>query len=187
MAARAANAVSIHRKLLCLFSSYYAAALNGNFLEANKDRFEVDLSGEHLRAFAVWIYTGSLGRMSDDYDGMCCLTSLYLFADQVNILALRRRTISLFAKSFPTYDLVKIILMNVTPGSPLHRHVLDRYILHWTPSEDEDDPFLLDSKRDPDHILANFMYQVMKGLAVRQPKARSCGQRKGLKPPAWLD
>ena len=45
--------------------------------------------------------------------------------------------------------------------------MLDSYIAHWEPQDDKDDPCLLDSIMDPDNLMANFIYQIMKGIAVR--------------------
>ena len=79
---------------MCFFSSYYAAALNGKFIEAKNDRFEVDLSEEHLHAFADWIYTGSFNMEFLSETEECLYVNLYLFADQMDIIALRRSALS---------------------------------------------------------------------------------------------
>ncbi|KAI4762066.1 hypothetical protein E4T52_05709 [Aureobasidium sp. EXF-3400] len=153
--------VSVHKKLLCFFSSYYHAALNGKFLEAHKKRFEVDLSGEHLQGFTRWLYTGEA--MED------ALVELYIFADRVDIMALRRDVISELAKkSLRCYGDVNLALLNLTHNLPLRRFLLDSYIAHWQPYFDGCDQCVLDDDTDADHQLANFIYQVMKGIAIRK-------------------
>lgn len=156
--------VTVHKELLCFFSPYYAAALNGNFLEAQKDQFEVDLDGEDLQNFAAWIYTGELSKERLEN------TNLYVFADQVDILALRRDALSQLSKleyDMLAYQCVKHILNNVTQQSQIYKWMLDSYIAHWASITDDEDECILDNESDPDHLLANFIYQVMKGITVR--------------------
>ncbi|KAH0157301.1 hypothetical protein KCU67_g7960, partial [Aureobasidium melanogenum] len=163
--------VSIHRELLCFFSSYYNAALNGKFLEATKDRFEVDLSEEHLHSFSYWIYTGSFNveLLSGSESEESLYVKLYIFADQMDILALRRSAISHLADADPlTWDLVKLILMNLPENSPLRRSVLDMFIAHWTLESkwglpEPDSP--VDHECFP--ALYKFMREVMAGITLR--------------------
>jgi hypothetical protein len=163
----------IHKELLCFFSPYYTAALNGSYSEARKGLFKVDLSGEQLESFVTWIYTGKLTE-----DTLTCGVRLYIFADQVDIMALRRDIIvDLADQVLLDYDMVKLIQTNLTHNSPLRRFVLESYITHWKPECDDDDPCVLDSDADPDNLLANFMYKVMRGLADRKevdPEICSC-------------
>lgn len=155
--------MSIHKELLCFYSPYYSAALNGKFLEAQKDLFEVDLSDKDLHRFATWIYTGERPSPMVNCDVM-----LYIFADQVDILALRRTIIGGFMNTIPRYSLAKIILKDLPQNSPLQKFLLDTYVAHWQPKHDQKDPCLLDSNADPNHLLAAFTYRVMEGLALRK-------------------
>jgi len=158
--------VSMHKELLCFFSPYYSAALNGKFLEAQKDQFKVDLSGEQLQSFATWIYTGKC----DLSDRWAPYIYLYVFADQVDIIALRRDILRWLVRSRDTladYSSTRLILRNVTQHSQLYKWMLDSYVAHWDPSCDATDPCMLNSDKDPDHLLANFIYQILKGIAVR--------------------
>lgn len=157
--------VTVHKELLCFFSPYYAAALNGKFLEAQKDQLEVELDGEGLRNFAAWIYTGELAK--DQSRNI----NLYVFADQVDILSLRRDTLSQISGlrcEMPNYDDVKYVLENVTQQSQIYRWVVDSYVAHWLPTSDDNDKCLLNSNSDSDHLLANFIYDVLKGTALRK-------------------
>ncbi|KAH0156313.1 hypothetical protein KCU67_g8364, partial [Aureobasidium melanogenum] len=150
--------VYVNKDLLCFFSSYYAAALNGKFLEANKDHFEVDLSGENLVAFRDWMYMGTfdhlIGYLSEPLE--CLYVKLYIFADQMDIIALRRSAISHLPDEDPlTWDLIKLILTNLPESSPLRRYALDSFIAHWKPSHRSTVP-RLDDQNDPEHLLSNF-------------------------------
>jgi hypothetical protein len=157
--------VLIHKELLCFYSSYYNAALNGNFLEAQKDRFDVDLSGENLMRFATWIYTGEVTEAAT----FRCIIHLYMFAGQMDIMALRRNVVGgLIDTGLMMYDQIKLIVLNLTHNSPLRKFVLDSYVSHWEPTSDYNDPCVFDSDTDPDNHMATFTYQVMKGIAVRK-------------------
>jgi len=158
--------VSMHKELLCFFSPYYSTALNGKFVEAQKDQFEVDLSGEQLQSFVSWIYTGKYTK----HEPWAFYIHFYIFADQMDIIALRRDILRWLVRSediMPDYSSVGLMLRNVTQHSQLYKWMLDTHIAHWTPSCDANDPCMLNSDEDPDHLLANFIYQIMKGIAVR--------------------
>ncbi|KAI4842968.1 hypothetical protein E4T44_07004 [Aureobasidium sp. EXF-8845] len=160
--------VSVHKELLCFFSPYYTAALKGNFVEAQKDQFEVDLSGKQLESFAAWIYTGKLKVLTTTN-----YIALYILADQVDIMALRRDTVSDISRReavFLEYAEVRVVLKNVTQQSQLYRWMLNTYIAHWDTSSDDEDPCVIDSDTDPDHLLANSIYKVMSGVAARGKK-----------------
>lgn len=161
--------VSIHKELLCFFSPYYAAALNGNFSEAQKNRFEVDLLGRDLESFATWIYTGYLQQGTQ----IGRIVTLYIFADQVDIMALRRDALGQLSRldgPMPNYRQVKQILKNLTQHSQLYLWTLKCYINHWVASVDAGDPCPLESDSDPDNLLAQFIYQVMKGVTLRRER-----------------
>jgi hypothetical protein len=151
----------IHKDLLRLYSPYYAAAFNGSFIEAQQKRFEVELSSEALKSFVAWLYTGELTHHTAH-----CDVDLYIFADKVNILALRRLALdNITEQNVLTYEEIRSIHTNLPGSSPLRRHTLDCYIAHWEPEADKEDPCTLDSEADSDNILADFMYEVAKGLA----------------------
>jgi hypothetical protein len=59
-------------------------------------------------------------------------------------------------------------LKSVTQHSKLYKWLLDLHIAHWEPDDDREDPYLLNRETDPDSLLANFIYEVMKGIAVRE-------------------
>lgn len=100
--------ISTDKELLCFFFTYHSTTLNENYLEAQKDLFEVSLSDKDLQMFATWIYTGERPLPIVHYDVV-----LYIFADQADILALRRTFISGFMSTIPRYNLAKIIPRNL--------------------------------------------------------------------------
>jgi hypothetical protein len=170
--------VPVHKELLCFFSSYYTAAPKGNFSEKQKNRFDVALSSERLKSFIAWLYTGNI------HDNVCveegCL-KLYIFADLVDILALRRGALTELSDMEtlePSYQNVKSALEDLTQSSQLYTWMVGCYVAHWKPDHDDDDPCLFDSDTDPDYLLATFVYQVMRGLADRKvvgtPGSCSC-------------
>jgi hypothetical protein len=159
--------VPVHKELLCFFSSYYSAALNGKFLEAEKGQFEVDLSDERLKTFTGWLYTGDV---FVDEGAALCYMELYIFADLVDIIALRRETITQLSEMTelePRYETVRSGLKNITQYSQLYKWLMDVYVAHWEPEHDDDDPCLYNGDTDPDYLLVTFMYQVMRGVANR--------------------
>ena len=158
------DSLLVHKELLCFYSKYYTAALKGNFLEAQKDRFEVPLSSENVEAFVRWIYTGQI----DDDMPVDDSIHLYIFADQMDILALRRPLLTGLAEhALLDWDAVKLILTSLPPTSQLHDWIVNSYVAHWELDFDDDYPCPLNSEEDPDHLFANFIYKVMKGIAVR--------------------
>ncbi|THY05444.1 hypothetical protein D6D02_07725 [Aureobasidium pullulans] len=161
--------VSVHKELLCFFSPYYKAALKGVFTEATKDTLQVNLSSETLRMFVKWIYTGEVTGM----EPFSRYFNLYIFADLVDIVALRRVIMTQIQdyeedEDLPEYNAVKLALTNLPESSPLRAWILDVYISHWKPAHDDCNPYPTDTAGDPDNTLAQFMYQVARGLTARE-------------------
>ncbi|KAG9675056.1 hypothetical protein KCV03_g2807, partial [Aureobasidium melanogenum] len=81
---------TVHKELLCFFSPYYTAAIKGRFSESRTDLFTLRISASQTRLFVEWLYTGRFERTFMDATDMYVL---YLFADQTDIIALRRSII----------------------------------------------------------------------------------------------
>ncbi|KAH0362977.1 hypothetical protein KCU65_g7751, partial [Aureobasidium melanogenum] len=81
---------SVHKELLCFYSPYYTAAIKGHFSESRKDLFTLALSASQTRLFVEWLYTGRCEHNLWDQHGGDDLCALYVFADQTDIIALRR-------------------------------------------------------------------------------------------------
>ncbi|KAI5211703.1 hypothetical protein E4T38_01137 [Aureobasidium subglaciale] len=75
----------IHRELSCYFSPYYTAALEGEFSEAQKDTITVNLDHDTAKDLVFWLYSGQIISDISTY-----LFDLYVFADEKDMLALRR-------------------------------------------------------------------------------------------------
>ncbi|KAI4740054.1 hypothetical protein E4T50_09519 [Aureobasidium sp. EXF-12298] len=96
---------TVHKELLCFYSPYYTAAIKGRFSESRKDLFTLGLSASQMRLFVEWLYTGCFERNFSEETNMY---ALYLFADQTNIIALRRSIMNsltgrLFGLTSPGY------------------------------------------------------------------------------------
>ncbi|KAG9524732.1 hypothetical protein KCV07_g1652, partial [Aureobasidium melanogenum] len=127
---------SVNKELLCYFSPYYAAALNGRFAEARQDIFHVDLSGKQLQVFINWIYTGKLELQSWEREDR---VKLYVFADLVDILALRRLIMTEKGR-MERYREVGLVMSHLPSSSPYRRRMVDYYANHWKPEDDIYDP-----------------------------------------------
>ncbi|CAD0092146.1 unnamed protein product [Aureobasidium vineae] len=175
--------VHVNKALLVFFSKYYRAALTRNFSEANKNIFDVELSGEHLKLFTTWLHSGKIEEPVAPKGVCVCETyvRLYIFAEQTEILALRRKVIGYLASApLPKYDTVALILANQPESSPLRKHVLRSYINHWTPEGDTEDNYLESVERDTEGVLPGFMYKLLVGVANREevdPKRCACCHR----------
>ncbi|THV91338.1 hypothetical protein D6D25_09624 [Aureobasidium pullulans] len=76
---------TVHRELLCYYSPYYTAALEGGFAVAQTNTITVDLSDEETADLVSWLYSGQI--ISSYYSQ---LFDVYVFADEKKMLALRR-------------------------------------------------------------------------------------------------
>lgn len=163
--------IAIHRELLCFFSPYYTAALKGNFFEAQKDCLSVGVNKELLDAFVAWIYTGEIESTTRLQALEELHILLYVFADQVDVLSLRRQVIDYMTideAGLPYYRVVLHALTNLPETSPLRQYLLAAYIAHWHPNIDENDSYLEMREEDPSRALPDFLYQVMKGVGFRK-------------------
>ncbi|KAH0335692.1 hypothetical protein KCU81_g8928, partial [Aureobasidium melanogenum] len=127
---------SVNKALLCYFSHYYAAALNGRFAEASQEIFRVDLSGKQLHVFINWISTGKLELQPWEREDR---VKLYIFADLVDILALRRQIMTEKGR-MERYREVGVVMSHLPSNSPYRRRTVDYYANHWKPEDDIYDP-----------------------------------------------
>lgn len=127
---------SVNKALLCHFSPYYAAALNGRFAEAHQETFSVDLSGKQLQVFIDWIHTGQLELQSWEREDR---VKLYIFADLVDIIALRRKIMTEKGR-MERYREVGLVMSHLPNNSPYRRRIVEYYANHWKPEDDRYDP-----------------------------------------------
>ncbi|KAG9568788.1 hypothetical protein KCU71_g7233, partial [Aureobasidium melanogenum] len=126
----------IHKNLLCFFSTYYRAALQGGFLEAGNKSVILELDFENCQYFIGWLYSGRL----PDVPMPGHLFELYIFADKTDILALRRaimtKIMKMEHKTMPTFHEIAVALDSLPSTSPLYHWILDTCVHHWTGSKE---------------------------------------------------
>lgn len=85
-----------HKDLLCFYSDFFHAALNGSFREAAERKIELpDTEVEVFEAFQVWLYTRKLtdnNVSTKVYPEYHLLVKLWLFGDKYQIPLLQNRT-----------------------------------------------------------------------------------------------
>ncbi|KAI5242673.1 hypothetical protein E4T43_04676 [Aureobasidium subglaciale] len=159
---------SINKALLCYYSTYYAAALDGQFAEAHRKVFDVDLSDKQLKVFVDWIYTGRLELLAWEREDRLML---YIFADFSDNLAFRRRIMTEDGR-MERYREVGLALSSLPDGSSYCQRIVDHYANHWRPEDDEHDAV----KNIPESVVhGSFFYEVLvRQLSVKGVKLEKC-------------
>ncbi|KAI5255241.1 hypothetical protein E4T42_01951 [Aureobasidium subglaciale] len=158
---------TIDKALLCYYSTYYAAALDGQFAEAHRKVFDVELSDKQLKVFVDWIYTGRLELLAWEREDRLML---YIFADFTDNLAFRRRIMTEDGR-MERYREVGLALSSLSSGSTYCRRIIDHYANHWTPEDDKYDAV----KNIPEIVIhGDFFYEVL----VRQSSVKGVKQEK---------
>ena len=128
----------VHKELLCFYSPYYAAAMKGRFAESRQDSFTLELNHRQTQLFVEWLYTGRMevefwrGEHNDD------LHTLYVFADQTDIIALRRSIMTCLAiagRVPPTGRDVARLVSQVPDSSGIRLFLLEEAQAEWGMSE----------------------------------------------------
>ncbi|TIA46994.1 hypothetical protein D6C77_10376 [Aureobasidium pullulans] len=129
---------TVHKELLCFYSTYYTAAIKGQFSESQKHSFIVELNYEQTRLFVTWLYSGRLEYHPDDGLDSEDVFALYIFADQTDVIALRRTVISFLVDSAAQHyreihlsDLHKIV-PQLPEQSQLRRFLLEEATVYGT-------------------------------------------------------
>jgi len=94
------------------------------------------------------------------------LFHLYIFADEKDILALRRDVMSELVKKEKAdlpYALVALATNSLLPSAPLYKYLVDWHVQHWHPSEEAQSQHYSDYEALP----KEFMHLVMCKLALR--------------------
>ncbi|KAI4852578.1 hypothetical protein E4T44_01394 [Aureobasidium sp. EXF-8845] len=147
----------VHKPLLCHYSTYYNSAICGDFQEATRDHFTLELDELCANWFIRWLYSGQL--VDCDLED---LYHLYIFADLTDILALRRAIMNRLIQVASLYlpnDEIALPLNQLPSSAPLYKFLVEWYTHHW-----------FDSKTEPDvyeFLLKEFLYLVMCGLVSR--------------------
>ncbi|KAI5204563.1 hypothetical protein E4T39_03514 [Aureobasidium subglaciale] len=159
---------STNKALLCYYSTYYAAALDGQFAEAHQKVFDVELSDKQLKVFVDWIYAGQLELLAWEREDRLML---YIFADFTDNLAFRRRIMTESAR-MERYREVGLALSSLPSKSPYCQRIIDHYAKHWRPEDDKCDAI----KNIPEIVVhGDFFYEVLvRQSSVKGVKLESC-------------
>ncbi|KAH0365324.1 hypothetical protein KCU65_g6183, partial [Aureobasidium melanogenum] len=128
----------VHKDLLCLFSVYYRKMLQSVGSDIFNNPESVRLGPETCRMFVGWLYTGQLTYGA----GWKSLFSLYVFADEVEMLALRRTVMTNIVRSYktpwiPPVEDAAAVLKLLPSSTPLYMWLLDAFTHHWDPEHDK--------------------------------------------------
>jgi hypothetical protein len=113
----------VHKTLHCHYSTYYGAAICGGFREATSDHLNLVLNRTCAEWFVRWLYSGQLrsqhsGCHTDE------LFRLYIFADEKDILALRRAVMTRLMRQgldHLPYCYIAIVTESLPPSAPLYK------------------------------------------------------------------
>lgn len=168
--------VQVHKALLCHYSSYYGAALLSGFKEASSTYLDLDLCSMNAGLFVRWLYSGKL---CDQSWGMSMFNMLefYIFADTVDIPALRRQLMTEVVEKKPigapngslNYYMIATITNALPSSSPLYRYAVDWYISHV----DESEVDLGEQDQSYEELPKEFMHIVMRRLLLRMRSPNS--------------
>lgn len=158
---------TIHKSLLCHYSTYYQVAIYGRFKEANSNHFDIELNKVSVKWLVRWLYSRQLpgsglgiGSRSDE------LFQLYVFADEKDILALRRDVMTRLVQlgwDYLPYHEIALATNSLPRSAPLYRFLFEWYINHWYPHKD--DP--CQQGQEYEKLPKEFMHLVMCGLCER--------------------
>lgn len=159
----------VHKSLLCHFSFYYQAAINGAFVEANRATYTIKTTPAALELLIGWLYARNL-RKADGTRCKTTLTQLWVIADMTNMIALARDIINVFCKptqspeeKLPGYDLTTNLFKSITEVSPLWKWLVELHVRHWDPANDTDDGEQGALRRVRDAIPSDFYIAVIAG------------------------
>jgi hypothetical protein len=158
--------VQVHKALLCHYSSYYGAALLSGFKEASSTYLDLDLTSINAEIFVCWLYSGRLCRMT-----MFSMLELYIFADTVDIPALRRQLMTEVVEKKPigapngglSYHMIAMITDALPSSAPFYRYAVDWYINHVEYSKVD----CGEQEQSYEMLSKEFMHIVMRRLLLR--------------------
>ncbi|CAD0109458.1 unnamed protein product [Aureobasidium uvarum] len=170
---------TVHKEYLCFYSPYYTAAIKGGFSERHKDLFTLELSGKQTKTFVVWLYTGRLEYNAWKGVDHSDVYALYVFADQTDIIALRRTImtclVTCLRRPATPGDMARLV-SQLPQHSGLRRFLLDEAIADRNIQERENKMVAWDWKKRgylPEDFPADFYAQLVNGHLTK--KARGYG------------
>ncbi|KAF2215100.1 hypothetical protein CERZMDRAFT_7580, partial [Cercospora zeae-maydis SCOH1-5] len=118
----------VHKGVLCFYSAYFEACLNGEFAEARREVVDlVEEDPKTFRHFVAWLYTRQLPiDHESEVAGDQCehINRLWVLADKRQVPLLANRCINALRKVMAVRGFVPTaglgyIYQNTTPESPL--------------------------------------------------------------------
>ena len=129
------KAYHLHKDLLCFYSDYFRAALNGKFKEATERKLELpDVDTSLFDTFQVWLYTRDLEGPDDTHELFLFLADMWILGDQHQIPLLQNQVMDeMFAKNLElklfTFWVVPRVYERTVEGSLLRKAVIE--IVAW--------------------------------------------------------
>lgn len=138
----------VHKDLLCLFSTHYRTTLQEVDLGIFDNSLSLNLDSMACHMLFGWLYTGRL----PPFAKWKSLFSLYVFAEQTDMLALRRTVMTEVVRDTPPVPPLEqaAIVLNLLPSTaPLYGWLLDQFthhvvLQHDTPTSLLPNEFLVD-------------------------------------------
>ncbi|THY93030.1 hypothetical protein D6C93_05751 [Aureobasidium pullulans] len=129
---------SVNKALLCYYSAYFQALINGPFKEGLEEKTEIklDVSQKVLRQFYGWLTTGRV-QMGFQPD---VTIKLWIFGDFIDSLALRRDAITHLQRSSreqPSVGMVGYMTLHENKvwtefhNSALYVYIVHTFSYHW--------------------------------------------------------
>ncbi|KAH0359525.1 hypothetical protein KCU65_g9910, partial [Aureobasidium melanogenum] len=143
---RFSKVCSVHKALLCFYSPYHDRLLDGNFaegLETPTKPLAINASMSVLKLFLTWLYTGKVDIAPPphkNYDADYWYTGtakLYIFADELNCVALQRTIMSELVKSCESapfladFETITLLSNSSLESSGLYQYYVETYDAHW--------------------------------------------------------
>lgn len=139
------KAYTLHKDLLCFYSDYFRAALNGNFKEATERKLELlDVDTSLFDAFQVWVYTRDLQGPDGHHEYFKFLVDMWVLGDQHQIPLLQNQAMNeIFAKvkksKLFSLPVVPVVYAKTMAGSPLRKAAIEivawnMHFKEWSPS-----------------------------------------------------
>lgn len=126
---------TLHKGLLCFYSDFFRAALNGSFKEAKDRRIELpEVDIDVFEAFQVWLYTQNLPKNevvpTKVYPEWPLLIKLWIFGDGHQIPLLQNSVMDAIIDKVEKDNQIPIKELNLAyentlPGSPLRKAFID--------------------------------------------------------------
>lgn len=141
----------MHKALLCHYSPYYKAALGGQYSETETGLKPIDtVNADESGTFVAWLYSGFLD-VNPDGDWIDQCFHLYVYADEVNVIAFRDDLIhsswvyyygimtTTLKAMLPSCDQINYLFDKLPSQSPLYSFLVSYYAAFLASTTQKDD------------------------------------------------